>query len=87
MADRRPRSGRIRRSRRRAEGARPPQEAAGVLGRFSDALSLLNVAQDALSAKEISGTADELVAIRCASDDLKRIYNEIDRPPKSTGKG
>jgi hypothetical protein len=73
----------MRRSRRRAEGARPSQEAAGVLGRFSDALSLLNVAQNSLSAKEISGTGDEVVAIRYASDALKGIYNEMDQPPKS----
>jgi len=80
MADRRPASGRMRRSRRRAGGARPSPELTDVLGRFSDALSLLNVAQNSLSAREISGTGDEVVAIRHASDALKDVYNELDRP-------
>ena len=83
MADRRPGSGRVRRSRRRARGARAAPEGADVLGRVSDALSLLNVAQNSLSAKEIFGTGDEVVAIRDAADALKRIYNELDRRPIS----
>lgn len=87
MVGPRPGSGRARRSRRCAEGARPSLEAAGVLGRFSDALSLLNVAQNSLCAKEISGTGDEVVAIRYASDTLKRIYDEMDQPPKPLGTG
>jgi hypothetical protein len=85
MADRRPGSGRMRQSRRRAEGARAAPEGADVLGRVSDALSLLNVAQNSLPAKEISGTSDEVVALRYASDALRRIYSEIDRRPKSPG--
>lgn len=87
MGERRPRSAQMKRSRRRAEGARPSPEAADVLGRFSDALSLLNVVQNSLSAKEISGTGDEVVAIRYTSDALKCIYNELDRPLRSLGTG
>jgi hypothetical protein len=87
MADRRARSGRVRRSRRRARDARAAPEGADVLGRFSDALSLLNVAQNSLSAKEIFGMGDEVVAIRDAADVLRRIYSEIDRRPKSPGTG
>ncbi len=86
MAVRRLGSGRLRQSRRSAEGARAAP-GADVLGRFSDALLLLNVAQNSLSAKEIAGTSDEVVTIRYASDALRRIYNEVDRPPKSSRTG
>lgn len=78
MADQRPRTSRIRRSARRSTGARHCPEPADVLGRFSDALSLLNVAQNSLSAKEIPGSSDEVVAIRCACDALKCVYNDLD---------
>ena len=87
MASQRPWSGRSRRSRRRAEGARPPPDAPDALGRFSDSLSLLSVAQSSLSAKEIPGTGDEVVAIRCAADALRCIYNELDRAPRSPATG
>lgn len=87
MASQRPWSGRSRRSRRRAKGARPPPDAADVLGRFSNSLSLLSVAQSSLSAKEIPGTGDEVVAIRYAADALKCIYNELDRAPRSPATG
>ncbi len=87
MATQMPRSGRSGRSRRRAKGARPPPDAAGAFGRFSDALSLLSVAQSSLSAKEIPGTGDEVVAIRYAADALKCIYNELDGAPRSPATG
>jgi hypothetical protein len=61
--------------------------AAETLGRFSDALSLLNVAQNSLSAKEIAGTGDELVTIRHASHVLKRVYDDLDRPVTSPVRG
>ena len=83
MADKRPSFGRIRQSRRRVEGARPFPGAADVLGRFPDALPLLSAAQNSLSAKEIPETSDEVVAIRYASDALKRIYNELGPPLRS----
>jgi len=83
MADQSPRSGRIGRSRRYVEGAWPSREGADALGRFPDALSLLSVAQSSPSAKKIPGTSDDVVATRYASDALKRIYNELDRPPRS----
>lgn len=86
MAGQKPRPGRIEQS-RRAEGARASSESADVLGRFSDALSLLSVAQNSLSAREIPGTGDEVVALRHATDALKCVYDELDRPPDlpSTG--
>ena len=83
MAGRGPRPGRIELSRRRAAGSRVSPKAAEILGRFSDALSLLNVAQNSLSAKEIAGTGDELVAIRHASHVLKCVYGDLDRPVTS----
>jgi hypothetical protein len=84
MADRGPRPGRIEQSRRRAAGTRvSPQTAADILGRFSDALSLLKVAQNSLSAKEIPGTGDELVAIRHASQVFEDVYTDLDHPVSS----
>ena len=85
MAYRRPGSGRMKRSRRRAECARAAPE--GALGQFSDALSILNVARNSSSAKENARTAGEVVAIRFASDALKRINNDIDRRPKCPDTG
>lgn len=82
MAGQSQRPDRIGRSRRRAASARAFAESADVLGRFSDALSLLNVAQSSLSAKEIPGTGDEVVAIRHAADALKVVYDELDRLPR-----
>lgn len=87
MAGKKLRSDRFGRSRQRAEGTRPRPASAGVLGRFSDALSLLNVAQNSLSAKEIPGTGDDVVAIRHAADALKCVYDELDRPSVSPGTG
>ena len=87
MASQRPRSARSRRSRRHAKAARPPPDAADALGRFSGALSLLSVAQSSLSAKEISGTGDEFVAIRYAADALKCIHEELDQLPRSPAAG
>ena len=87
MADRRPGSGRMKRSRRRAEGAWTVPEGADALGQFSDALSILNVARNSSSAKENARTAGEVVAIRLASDALKRINNDIDRRPKCPDTG
>jgi hypothetical protein len=87
MASQRPWSGRSRRSRRRAKGARPPPDAADALGGFSDALSLLSVAQSSLSAKENPGTGDEVVAIPYAADALKCIYIELEGAPRSPATG
>lgn len=85
MASQKPRSGRFGRSRRGAKGARAAPATADVLGRFSDALSLLSVAQNSLSAKEISGSGDVVVALRHAADALQCVYDELDKPPGSPG--
>lgn len=87
MAGQSQRPDRIGRSRRRTAGARAGTESADVLGRFSDALSLLNVAQNSLSTKEIPGTGDEVVAIRHAADALKVVYDNLDQLPRPPGTG
>ena len=87
MANRRPGSHRMKRSRRRAECARAAPEGADALGRSGDALSILNVARNSPSAKENARTTGGFVAIRCASDVLKRINSEIDRRPKCPDTG
>ncbi|MGH8259481.1 MAG: hypothetical protein ACREUG_07295 [Steroidobacteraceae bacterium] len=87
MAGQSQRPDRVGRSRRRAASARASPGSADVLGRFSDALSLRNVAQNSLSAKEIPGTGDEVVAIRHAADALKIVYDSLDRLPKPPGTG
>lgn len=88
MVHQRPKSDSSRRSPgrtayRRAPGHNEPidvnQASGELLGRFSDALSLLAVAHGSLSAKEFSGTGDEEVAIRHALAALKGIYSELDR--------
>ena len=55
---------------------------ANALGQFPDVLSILNVARNSPSARENARTAGGFVAIRFASDALKRIYAEIDRRTK-----
>ncbi len=49
-----------------------------ILGRFSDALSMIAVVYRSLSAQESSGAGDEEVALRHAIDELKAVYNELD---------
>jgi hypothetical protein len=58
--------------------------ATDTLARFSDAVSLLAVAHNSLSAKEISGTGDEEVAIRHALDALKSVYTDLDGTTRSS---
>lgn len=50
----------------------------GLLGRFSDALSLVTVVRRSLSALESAPIADEEVALAQAIDALKAVYNELD---------
>ncbi len=87
MADRRPGSGRMKRSRRRAEGAWTVPEGADALGQFSGALSILNVARNSSSAKVSARTAGEVVVIRFTCDALKRINSDIDPRPKCPDTG
>ncbi len=49
-----------------------------ILGRFSDALSMIAVVCRSLSARESAGIGDEEVALRHAIDELKAVYNELD---------
>lgn len=88
MARQRPKSVSSRRSRgrmsnefvrRHKEAIRAAQSPGDLLGRFSDALSILAVAQGSLAAKEISGTGDEEVVLRQALCALRTIYSEFDR--------
>jgi hypothetical protein len=69
------------------EGPRSPSRAArthdtpdlqNILGRFSDALSMMAVVQRSLSARESDGIGDEEVALRHAIEELKAVYNELD---------
>ncbi len=50
----------------------------GLLGRFSDALSLLAVVQRSLAMQEFAGVGDEEVSLRRAIDELKAVYEELD---------
>ncbi len=50
----------------------------GILGRFSDALSLIAVVHRSLCARESAGTGDEELALGRAVDELKAVYNELD---------
>ncbi|GEM_PF-2770095 len=63
-------------SKRQTPGEAP--DMTEVLGRFSDALSLLAVVQRSLSMQEFSGIGDEELTLRRAIDDLKSVYDEID---------
>lgn len=49
-----------------------------ILGRFSDALSMLSVVSRSLAARDFAGTGDEEIALRRAIDELKAVYNELD---------
>ncbi|MGH8150642.1 MAG: hypothetical protein ACRETB_11800 [Steroidobacteraceae bacterium] len=49
-----------------------------LLGRFSDALSLISVVQRSLAAQESARIGDEEVALGRAIDELKAVYNELD---------
>jgi len=49
-----------------------------LLGRFSDALSLIAVVQRSLSSQESARIGDEEVALGRAIDELKAVYNELD---------
>jgi hypothetical protein len=51
---------------------------ASILGRFSDALSLLAVAHRSLSVQEFAGVGDEEITLRRVIDELKAVYDEID---------
>ncbi len=69
---------------RALSAARLASPTADPLARFSDALSLLAVAHGSLSAKELSGTGDEEVAIRYALTALKSVYSDLDRASSSS---
>jgi hypothetical protein len=49
-----------------------------ILGRFSDALSMIAVVHRSLSAQEFAGTGDEEVTLRQAISALQAVYNELD---------
>lgn len=49
-----------------------------ILGRFSDALSLLAVVHRSLSLQEFAGVGDEEITLRRAIDELKAVYDELD---------
>lgn len=49
-----------------------------LLGRFSDAISLLTVVHEALAAKELRGVGDHEVALRIGLDGLRVVYDEFD---------
>ncbi len=87
--DQRNRGRRARQSRHASlEGSRKPARPAArahdgpdlqaILGRFSDALSMIAVVYRSLSARESAGVGDEEVALRHAIDELKAVYNELD---------
>ena len=85
--DQRNRARRARRGGASEEGPRSPAPAARthapadlhtILGRFSDALSMMAVVQRSLSARESAGIGDEEVALRHAVEELKAVYNELD---------
>ncbi len=63
---------------RRETRAHDRPDLQGILGRFSDALSMIAVVCRSLSARESSGIGDEEVALRHAIDELKAVYNELD---------
>lgn len=60
----------------RPRGGRPDLQQ--ILGRFSDALSMISVVQRSLSSQEFTGIGDEEVALRHALDALKSVYNALD---------
>lgn len=49
-----------------------------ILGRFSDALSVLAVVQRSLSLHEFAGVGDEEITLRRVIDELKAVYDDID---------
>jgi hypothetical protein len=67
---------RTKRSKRRSAPDAPDVPA--ILGRFSDALSLLAVVQRSLSLQELSGVGDEEITLRRAIEELKAVYDELD---------
>lgn len=87
--DQRNRSQRARQSRHAGgEGLQKPARPApsahdgpdlqAILGRFSDALSMIAVVCRSLSARESAGIGDEEVALRHAVEELQAVYNELD---------
>ncbi len=67
---------RTKRSKKRSAAAAPDLPA--ILGRFSDALSLLAVVQRSLSLQEFSGVGDEEITLRRALEELKAVYDDLD---------
>ena len=78
MARRRARPGRIEHVQRdRCESPSAPKKD-DFLSLFSDALSVIAVAQWSLASKELRGTGDEVVALRYALSLLQAAYSGLD---------
>ena len=87
MARRSSRPGQVERAPRLRTKSRSAPVTEDVLGRFSDALSLLSVAQCSLASKELRGTGDEEVALRHALGALREVYTDLDRAAISVPPG
>jgi hypothetical protein len=80
---RRARAGAMKRGTRRAaksakQSAADLPDLSSILGRFSDALSVLAVVQRSLSLHEFAGVGDEEITLRRVIDELKAVYDDID---------
>lgn len=63
---------------RPAPSAHAGPDLQAILGRFSDALSMIAVIRRSLAARESAGIGDEEVALRHAIEELQAVYNELD---------
>ena len=78
MARRRARPGRIDHVRHDRCGSPSAPKEDHFLGLFSDALSVIEVAQCSLASKELRGAGDEVVALRYALSLLRTAYSGLD---------
>ena len=78
MARRRPEPGRIERAQCDRHESRGASTTDDCLALFSDALSVIAVAQCSLASKELLGTGDEVVALHYALSLLRAAYSGLD---------
>ncbi len=78
MARRRPHSRRVERDQGGRGDSRSAVRTGDFLGRFSDALAVIAVAECSLASKELRGTADEVVTLRHGLSLLRAAYSGLD---------